>query len=126
MKLLVQKEDDNTIEAMAYDIEEIIDPESHEYIYILKDEKGIPIGNPYTGNYYIFDIGNDEVLIDELKHVVDIHWYCVEDGCIKLKGSTSLNEIREVKRMVNYIKNTIELNELELLYQISLLILGLE
>ena len=128
MKILVNKIDDSIVD-LAYDIDITHNEDENsdgETIFQLKDEYGQIIPNKsYGGEYYIFDTGDDEVINKELMEAELPGLYCIEDGCIILKGAYSLNEIRKVKRDVSYIANTLELNQLEILYELSLLQLGL-
>lgn len=127
MKLLVGKDSD-LIMAIAYDIDILQTnyPEnSNERVYLLKDEKGLVYDDPIQGEFYIYDTGNDPVIDKELKEADLPGRYCIENGEICMKDAYSLNEIRQVKRDVAYIINTLELNQIELMYELSLLQLGL-
>lgn len=126
MKILVDKNTD-TIVGLSYDIEEQVpkDNENDLHIFILKDKQKNTIKR-FKGEYYIFDTGDDSVIEKELMEAdLSDGLYCIQDGDIVLKNAYSLNEIRKVKREVEYIKNTLEINQLELLYELSLLQLGL-
>ena len=129
MKLLVDKSND-LIVALAYDINKTsaskYNPDRDYAYYSCKDKDGNMIPNKaFEGAYYIYDTGNDKVIEKELLNANIPGDYAIEDGRIVTKGSYSLDEIRKVKREVSYIKNTLEINQLDLLYEISLMQLGL-
>ena len=125
MKILAGA-DDGYILAIGEDVELIgTDDSTEEDIYRFKDKNGKFYGDAHQGKFIIFDTGDDEVLNKELMEAELPGNYCIEDGRIIIKQAASLNMIREVKRDVSYIINTLELNQLEILYELSLLQLGL-
>lgn len=125
MKLLVAHDHD-IINALAYDIEDIEDPDTHEHMWQLIDEQGIPYGDPYDyDNYYVYVV-DDPYIIDELKNVPEITKYCIQGGRIVYLEDYSLDEIKRLKREVEKMRDNLEVTQVEMLYDISLLILGLE
>lgn len=130
MKVLVDAYT-NTILNIAYDIEETPlddnDPEEQEAkkIYQLKDENEQPIGIPFAGQCYIYDTGDNEVINKELREAELPGKYLIEDGNIVVQENCIMNELKKVKRDASYIINTLELNQVELMYELSLIQLGL-
>ena len=130
MKVLVDSYTD-TILSIAYDIDEITlqeansEDEEPKKIYQLKDENEQPIGIPFAGQCYIYDTGNNEVINKELREAELPGKYLIEDGNIVVQENCIMNELKKVKRDATYIINTLELNQVELMYELSLLQLGL-
>ncbi len=129
MKILVDNSTDLVV-ALAFEIDKSPSSKSNsdkDYAYYsCKDKHGNMIPNKgFEGSYRIYDTGNDKVIEKELLNATIPGDYYIEDGKLVTKGSYSLNEIRKVKREVSYIKNTLEINQLDLLYEISRMQLGL-
>lgn len=126
MKLLVHKGTDEIL-MLADEIEEIgpANDQDNNMLYELKwnDQNNSTF---YKGKCYIYDTGDDPIVNEELS-LADLPGnYCIEDGCIVMKSNYSLTEIKNVKRDTTRLISMLEVSILDLLYELSLLQLGIK
>ena len=123
MKVLVNKIT-NEIMFISNDIELREVDGTNDMCYCLKNEAGEEFDH-IVGDYYIFDTGENEELAEELANLENPGLYCIVDGVVKSKNDYILCEINRAKRETTELIKDLELNQIELLYEMSLLQLGL-
>lgn len=123
MKLLVHEGTDEIL-FLADDIEELgpANDANNNNIYELKYNDKDSIF--HHGKCYIYDTGDDPIINQELLEADIPGNYCIEDGNIVMKAAYSLSEIKKVKRDTAKLINMLEVGQLNLLYEMSLLQLG--
>ena len=127
MKLLVHQGTDEIL-FLADDIEDlgrIENDQNDDSMYkLIYHEKNTP-EEYYKGKCYIYDTGDDPIINKELMEANLPGEYCIQDGNIILKPGYAMTEIKSVKRNTERLISILEVNQLELLYELSLLQLGI-
>ncbi len=118
MKVLVEKYT-RRIFTYADDIDVEPIELSDESKYILKTSSGETF-NTIIGEYLIFDTGDNKELEDEIKHLPNIHEYCIVNGKLEKANPTIDDAIKTNIDLMNYVR-ALEINQVEILYELSLL-----